>query len=180
MKERIKRAGKDYNDLFYARLQIISGGDLSYSHKIPLECEYLETFTFKGLYKIKFRVPYWLMNDVVDLAYPQYKDPDLEGVHGKYNLTKSVDFFFLQVYYDLEFGCVEGSDEDRNEEFDLFSRDRTHFVLWNFEPVLDNIAKKLSYRRFLNFWQVYRCRTSKAKYQVVRPNAQSQQKSMFE
>lgn len=94
------------------------------------------------------------MNDVIDLAYPQKKDPHLEGVHGKYNLTKSVDFLFLQVYYDLEFGCVEGSDEDRNMDFDLYSMDRTHFALANYNPILDNDAKSLSYRRFVNFWQV--------------------------
>ena len=81
------------------------------------------------------------MNEVIDLTYPQYKDPDLEGVHGNYNLTKSVDHLFLQVYYDLEFGCVEGSDEDRNMEFDFYSKDRTHFEILNYKPVLDNDAK---------------------------------------
>ena len=80
----------------------------------------METFSFPGLYKTKFKVPYWLLNDVIDLTYPKNKDPDLEGVHGKYNLTKHVGFAFLQVYYDLEFGCIEGSTEE-SEDFDLFS-----------------------------------------------------------
>ena len=60
MKERIKRAGKDYDDLIYARLQIISGGVLNYTQKIPLECKYKKSNLFKGLYKTTFKVPYWL------------------------------------------------------------------------------------------------------------------------
>ena len=61
----------------------------------------------------RFRVPHDVLNDLIDLTYPNKKGR--REIMKEYGIKHKVSKVFLMISYDLQYGCLE-----RTERIDKF------------------------------------------------------------